>query len=223
MNFNPRSPYGERHRLDAITPRPDPFQSTLPLRGATIYKIIGYTATRISIHAPLTGSDGLETWERFGSYIFQSTLPLRGATGAVECFDDYCANFNPRSPYGERQPASFKMSRNFYFNPRSPYGERRPNRPPPCAVRRFQSTLPLRGATCCLRRKETACIISIHAPLTGSDLIYVCTYYEFRYFNPRSPYGERLTKAPTGGVEIDFNPRSPYGERLKMSLLPPLK
>ena len=56
---------------------------------------------------------------------------------------------------------------------------------------RFQSTLPLRGATGIHANTCTQQIISIHAPLTGSDLIYVCTYYEFRYFNPRSPYGER--------------------------------
>ena len=55
----------------------------------------------------------------------------------------------------------------------------------------FQSTLPLRGATCCLRRKETACIISIHAPLTGSDVGVRAKESKRRNFNPRSPYGER--------------------------------
>ena len=55
------------------------------------------------------------------------------------------------------------------FNPRSPYGERRPNHPPPCAAQRFQSTLPLRGATSYGRSRKMTDKISIHAPLTGSD------------------------------------------------------
>ena len=77
------------------------------------------------------------------------------------------------------------------FNPRSPYGERQAESQGQKQSHRFQSTLPLRGAT----------------------LIYVCTYYEFRYFNPRSPYGERPVGFLFLGGCIDFNPRSPYGER----------
>ena len=34
--------------------------------------------------------------------------------------------------------------------------------------------------------------ISIHAPLTGSDAPDTQFYYHDRDFNPRSPYGERL-------------------------------
>ena len=58
-------------------------------------------------------------------------------------------------------------------------------------------------------------IISIHAPRVGSDLRMSRHTPGLRYFNPRSPCGER----PDGGCEIlwlciDFNPRSPCGERL---------
>ena len=124
----------------------------------------------ISIHAPLTGSD-----LGFDMYGF--------------CFCD----FNPRSPYGERRLLERECSLLFHFNPRSPYGERLSRL---CASRvskhisihapltgsdasasifdlcfdSFQSTLPLRGATCRGRRN-----------------------YTFPWnFNPRSPYGERL-------------------------------
>ena len=37
--------------------------------------------------------------------------------------------------------------------------------------------------------------ISIHAPLTGSDRVIFVASLDKTYFNPRSPYGERL-KAP---------------------------
>ena len=78
--------------------------------------------------------------------------------------------------------------------------------------------------------------ISIHAPLTGSDKGKVPRNREVRYFNPRSPYGERriwsrssstsssfqstlplrgATPRPRrlAGATPYFNPRSPYGER----------
>ena len=56
--------------------------------------------------------------------------------------------------------------------------------------------------------------ISIHAPRTGSDRRPSAGSSASRYFNPRSPHGER----PRGGNKCvprrDFNPRSPHGERL---------
>ena len=55
--------------------------------------------------------------------------------------------------------------------------------------------------------------ISIHAPLTGSDLGPNGRRSSFRHFNPRSPYGERLQIVRRLAQLSDFNPRSPYGER----------
>ena len=105
---------------------------------------------------------------------------------------------------------------------------------------RFQSTLPLRGATRVPPRKFITGEISIHAPLTGSDCALSSPCLWQGYFNPRSPYGERLDKdhyvdnrtgisihAPLTGSDPlrraykkrrnHFNPRSPYGERLNTS------
>ena len=56
-NFNPRSPYGERHESTAQIEADLQFQSTLPLRGATTGGPVVMPETGISIHAPLTGSD----------------------------------------------------------------------------------------------------------------------------------------------------------------------
>ncbi len=79
LDFNPRSPCGERPRTwHTITPK-QPFQSTLPVRGATICVSIPYGLTNISIHAPRAGSDIDGEW-----------LTTRET------------NFNPRSPCGER-------------------------------------------------------------------------------------------------------------------------
>ena len=55
----------------------------------------------------------------------------------------------------------------------------------------FQSTLPLRGATRYEQGTEYGCDISIHAPLAGSDDYRTPATSYGRYFNPRSPCGER--------------------------------
>ena len=102
--------------------------------------------------------------------------------------------------------------------------------------RRFQSTLPARGATSNRCYSVRAFLISIHAPRTGSDQrgnhgacverisIHAprtgsdpCTLHQrrrSRNFNPRSPHGERLRReVPHSARKNHFNPRSPHGER----------
>ena len=168
--FNPRSPHGERHGVNC--------------RNAAL--------DEISIHAPRTGSD-------------------RSYSGA-------CAlrtNFNPRSPHGERQQPqraeiilgdisihaprtgsdryiTADFNRFAHFNPRSPHGER-PTLPPwkRHESRRFQSTLPARGATLADVVPVPQLRISIHAPRTGSDADDKKGLQKHLDFNPRSPHGER--------------------------------
>ena len=78
-----------------------------------------------------------------------------------------------------------------HFNPRSPHGERPPTSKPRLRRRRFQPTLPARGATrgsspvCCVHQ------ISTHAPRTGSDADHTRGASPSPDFNPRSPHGER--------------------------------
>ena len=123
-HFNPRSPHGERQFARKMQHIARKFQSTLPARGATNLDFLRPGWYDISIHAPRTGSDPTLAvfLETIGT--FQSTLPARGATRAVRTWgcaggisihaprtgSDYIgyrcvllsANFNPRSPHGER-------------------------------------------------------------------------------------------------------------------------
>ena len=169
---------------------------------------------------------------------FQSTLPARGATKTRCSHAARTANFNPRSPHGERRRAKFaSQSRSrfqstlpargatpsaapappesAYFNPRSPHGERHKARAEQKRAAQFQSTLPARGATG--RRKPSGSrepAISIHAPRTGSDERLTTWSATHPYFNPRSPHGERRDTYFLGCLYAwDFNPRSPHGER----------
>mgnify|MGYP004442286663 CR=1 FL=1 len=101
-HFNPRSPHGERlaqgYQINPATI----FQSTLPARGATADRPEMRDRAFISIHAPRTGSDfGSDEWVIIG------------------------ADFNPRSPHGERRE-QFPFT-NFHeeFQSTLPHGERR--------------------------------------------------------------------------------------------------
>ena len=57
IDFNPRSPRGERPFLALSASMSSSFQSTLPSRGATRVAGLSISQIKISIHAPLAGSD----------------------------------------------------------------------------------------------------------------------------------------------------------------------
>ena len=78
----------------------------------------------------------------------------------------------------------------------------------------FQSTLPLRGATCCGQSSDRWINISIHAPLTGSDTKKP-VLSGIRGISIHAPLtgSDNIPLKNTPGV-CHFNPRSPYGERL---------
>ena len=144
------------------------FQSTHPLRGATI--IAFYFGTQSQ---------------------FQSTHPLRGATSWRFQFLSRSADFNPRTPCGVRPglesislPQSTfqsthplrgatktrrRLGRSLIFQSTHPLrgatyvGDRL------WTPSRFQSTHPLRGATIRDNAEFGVYCISIHAPLAGCD------------------------------------------------------
>ena len=145
-NFNPRTPCGvrrlhegegEKRYLISIhaphagcdnngryrIPRAE-FQSTHPMRGATLRSRLDSSTSIISIHAPHAGCDGT-TWRlrtlsgNFnprtpcgvrhhpanypgGDHRFQSTHPMRGATNVFLTSFSASRHFNPRTPCGVR-------------------------------------------------------------------------------------------------------------------------
>ena len=146
---------------------------------------------------------------------FQSTLPVRGATRQLARRPDLGGNFNPRSPCGERQmfsPAPCGASG--YFNPRSPCGERRLYAESRLAEYKFQSTLPVRGATMTIPPSPwLPTAFQSTLPVRGATARSHFMRRPKNYFNPRSPCGERLGRCLYIAVIMDFNPRSPCGER----------
>ena len=145
------------------------FQSTLPVRGATGILSLSIIFINISIHAPRAGSDKND-FTLHQHFSISIHAPRAGSDNDINLQKINFVNFNPRSPCGERPENRLNLYRwAENFNPRSPCGER-PRatiRLPVSAV--FQSTLPVRGATFTERLQIDNMEISIHAPRAGSD------------------------------------------------------
>ena len=191
VDFNPRSPHGERLSRRTSTRKQFLFQSTLPARGATRSTRTMCCLSRISIHAPRTGSDGGGCVPSAGSQI-SIHAPRTGSDKALFADAVSSSNFNPRSPHGERQQEALFHWAEAHFNPRSPHGERR------------------QSHRMCRREQGDFNPRSPH----GERRLWLPGRVHPCHFNPRSPHGERHGIGwllPSGW---NFNPRSPHGERL---------
>ena len=192
-HFNLRSPHGERPAQQMAIRCPDAFQSTLPARGATDVVDGSFAVERISIYAPRTGSDTIPLLS-----CACATISIYAPRTGSDCLKAQCTtdapDFNLRSPHGERpNQEGLRARKGADFNLRSPHGERRRSMPQASRRRRFQSTLPARGATSTATR----------------------AYRTTTHFNLRSPHGERHAGNDFKSRDGDFNLRSPHGERPK--------
>ena len=146
------------------------FLSTLSLRRATNRFGAAPHCRRISIHALLAESDGLDvtiigrTWDISIHALLAESDPV----AVVGPIPDV-AHFYPRSPCGERLFLRCGPMMRQYFYPRSPCGER-----------------PAR------KNLKCRCLpISIHALLAESDVDTSKDIIKTANFYPRSPCGER--------------------------------
>ena len=148
INFNPRSPHGERR-----------VKHTLEVEVA-----------QISIHAPRTGSDLLRLYRRRHSALFQSTLPARGATIAGDDTLRRECHFNPRSPHGERHPDKKKPAPAKKFQSTLPARGATFSRHGIPRYGRISIHAPRTGSDRMFDGETYKTFaISIHAPRTGSD------------------------------------------------------
>ena len=174
-HFNPRSPHGERRSPRAEFPAEVHISIHAPRTGSDKKSIFLTWEYQISIHAPRTGSDTRLMRAGSGPSHFNPRSPHGERPFRLLILDIWRYDFNPRSPHGERLPLLHSSCReNQHFNPRSPHGERHRTPRKTRLHKKFQSTLPARGATCAgLPQRNQA-----------------------TYFNPRSPHGERPSPCP---------------------------
>ena len=212
-HFNPRTPCGVRPRRALAQRPPSVFQSTHPVRGATVSRISGRFWIRFQSTHPVRGAT-VDVIQIVNVVVFQSTHPVRGATesllparstvgisihapraGCDTVHHCYPAGMYPISIHAPRagcdcrEPDRADRGRN--FNPRTPCGVRRCKLFMICTSNQFQSTHPVRGAT-------------------KSDKSKV----EFlENFNPRTPCGVRPNASHVMQPIEHFNPRTPCGVR----------
>ena len=170
------------------------FQSTRPIRGATVhFPPTKIAAKRISIHAPHTGRDcdsllrspspcNFNPRAPYGARpvgfirifvhdrLFQSTRPIRGATNA-QTLREFSAEISIHAPHTGRDHQRRADSLRTPISIHAPHTGRDcgPGDDKLC-VSAFQSTRPIRGATSSADSSaHTPQRISIHAPHTGRD------------------------------------------------------
>ena len=180
------------------------------------------------------------------SLAFQSTLPVWGATSRATVCGSIRRDFNPRSPCGERRlPVRSSRQAHVDFNPRSPCGERRTCDSIYARLYRFQSTLPVWGATkvCCpihprsrfqstlpvwgattvgVARDEGAQFQST-LPVWGATCLSGCMDTMFGFQSTLPVWGATRVRVVGRDGARHFNPRSPCGERqsTNTNTLPP--
>ena len=176
MNFNPRSPDGERHGIYGTQAQDVIFQSTLPGWGATDHLESKCQEPEISIHAPRMGSDRAP--QHGGSHRGISIHAPRMGSDAARQDDVHGRAISIHAPRMGSDPQSYTIA------PIPPISIHAPRMGSDlrisCAwvtVSRFQSTLPGWGATCRTRRGRGWSSISIHAPRMGSDVALVKTVH----------------------------------------------
>ncbi len=145
-HFNPRTPCGVRHDAAVHPVYNVKFQSTHPLRGATLLRGLRRVPARISIHAPLAGCDEISTF-CYDEKNISIHAPLAGCDYSENTEISENGNFNPRTPCGVRQCVGYSLSGSI----------------------RISIHAPLAGCDLRPKRKLITKRISIHAPLAGCD------------------------------------------------------
>ena len=82
IGFNPRAPYGARLDPDEDRTTKGKFQSTRPVRGATVTDAYSVILDNVSIHAPRTGRDTPARGPFHANPNLQTTRPVGGATSS---------------------------------------------------------------------------------------------------------------------------------------------
>ena len=140
---------------------------------------------------------------------FQSTLPVWGATSTYPSTGESMEISIHAPRVGSDGRGERGLPDGYDFNPRSPCGERLVRPHSICLLQRFQSTLPVWGATGPLLTAWKHPIISIHAPRVGSDHFRRQRFRGYHDFNPRSPCGERPHIDFHGKLDLSISIHAP--------------
>ncbi len=134
---------------------------------------------------------------------------MRGATDEG-CFDGFHFAVSIHAPRAGRDSvrrSGFPRTRS--FNPRAPCGARHPHRGQWDIEGVFQSTRPVRGATCVFVCGCGRSDVSIHAPRAGRDTGGRSWLHRRMCFNPRAPCGARRGTTVSAVLALLFQSTRP--------------
>ena len=194
MDFNPRSPHGERRLAGVKICRGSAdFNPRSPHGERRADNRRREEGKEISIHAPRTGSD-----KGGGKLIvidggFQSTLPARGATQACQRGIMRLVKFQSTLPARGATDVSELTGGSLTF----------------------QSTLPARGATDALTGNIIRERFQSTLPARGATKGYIFSGWQGKFQSTLPARGATSPIASQMLLKLDFNPRSPHGERRK--------
>ena len=144
------------------------FQSTRPVRGATVCKALCSPCHIVSIHAPRAGRD----WSgRHGAVLPHVSIhaPRAGRDTMATTPTALSVSFNPRAPCGARRRRAYPLIGIHGFQSTRPVRGATRRRAYHHLPPQFQSTRPVRGATETGLADAIRFDVSIHAPRAGRD------------------------------------------------------
>jgi len=124
------------------------FQSTRPVRGATVMFSLMFLASIVSIHAPREGRDVLRTAAQTVALLVSIHAPREGRDVGRDGSAHWSDGFQSTRPVRGATCVASRLS---------------------TSIQMFQSTRPVRGATGINTRLDTHEAVSIHAPREGRD------------------------------------------------------
>ena len=146
----------------------------------------------ISTHAPLAGRDCYSGGGCPHFFYFNPRAPCGARLVMSFPLIMMLLNFNPRAPCGARPNAHITIDKPLVnFNPRAPCGARQMLPQYEGAVKRFQPTRPLRGATSSKDNKIANFGFQPTRPLRGATKSSKTRSTQRKNFNPRAPCGAR--------------------------------
>ena len=104
-----------------------------------------------------------------------------------------------------------------YFNPRSPCGERHLAAAFDVSIIKFQSTLPVWGATLLFRFLHHSTAFQSTLPVWGATSATSCTSIYDQFQSTLPVWGATVLSHDFQTTGLNFNPRSPCGERRILS------
>ena len=190
--FNPHTPCGVRHLTGITFVFSLLFQSTHPLRGATLFCIVFKYYKYISIHTPLAGCDAL--YPTLGLLICISIhTPLAGCDISLSCWYELIF-ISIHTPLAGCDDTGKVDEQTLEISIHTPLAGCDQDLRDNVQFATISIHTPLAGCDLNVSPLNINRGISIHTPLAGCDVKQFFKTYLDLYFNPHTPCGVRRSE-----------------------------